>query len=214
MKKLLLGLLILIVPLIFTACGNANENLVKNNMSEITQNYFYGENDDFCLSLSVGKREEPYLLDGVSQNKVDFSLIIFKDKTNLLNKTLIEAQIIIDGKVEDVLLQFNPFSNSYMYDLGYKVDGEIEFEFNEQKIKLDKINFDIDEQKAVEISCKTFENLIENYKNNGKLFAECYLKVLGDKQGGLYWCFTLVGRDNKSFNLILSTIDGKVVASD
>ena len=215
MKRILIFLFLFIFPIALTACGNANENLIKNNMSEITQDYFFGENDNYSVSLSCGKREEPYLLNGKSEKKVDFSLIVLKDKHQLLNKNFVEANFINNGENVNICLQYNPFNNCYMYDLGYKVSKEMAFQLNAEIIQFEKINFNIDSQNAIKISCKMFEDLIENYKTDGKLYAEFYLKVLGDKQGdNLYWCFTIIGQDDKCFNLILSTNDGKVVASD
>ena len=66
------------------------------------------------------------------------------------------------------------------------------------------------------MSCQRFAELIERYTAGRVLRGECYLKVLGLKgdDNNLFWCFTFVGNDNKSFNLIISTKDGSVLASD
>lgn len=220
MKKFLLAGLCFCCLFAFTGCQKSTEALVKENMSEITNSYYFAENFDFSISLSVGKRENPYLIDGIHHAVVDFSLIIFKDKTFTIKDKTLNCVININEQPCEVVLEYNPISYSYMADLGFSINekDKVEFEYGNQKLDLPLIsnNFTISTKQALEMSCERFQELIKSYTSGSVLKGECYLKILGLKgdDNNLFWCFTFVGNDNKSFNLIISTQDGSVLASD
>ena len=75
-KKVFITLSLVLVMVCVAGCGKTINNYVQENMSEITKDYFFGENDDFYATLSVGEREDDYLYNGTSTDKVDFALLI------------------------------------------------------------------------------------------------------------------------------------------
>ncbi len=220
MKKFLLAGLCFCCLFAFTGCQKSVEALVKENMSEITNSYYWVENNDFSVSVSVGSRENPYLIDGIHHAIVDFSLIIFKDKTFTLKDKEIKCNVYVNDQISEVKLEYNPISYAYMVDLGFAINEKdsvvFEYEGQKESLKLISNDFQITSTKALEMSCQRFAELIERYTAGRVLRGECYLKVLGLKgdDNNLFWCFTFVGNDNKSFNLIISTKDGSVLASD
>ncbi len=219
MKKFAFLLIILCLPLL-NGCQTSTQNLVKNNMSEITEDYYLFENQDFSLSVSVGRRENPYLIDGIHHDTVDFSLITLKDKNLALTAKEIECKVFINNLESKIILEYNPIANAYMGDLGFaiKKDQNLEFEINNFKFSCPLIsqNFLISWQDALNSSIEKFKELLEKNISNNTLNGECYLKILGLKgdDDNLFWCFTFVGRDYKSYNLIISIKDGSILASD
>ena len=221
MKKFVfVFLLVLFCPLVFTGCSQSSEGLIKGALAEVTEDYFFGQNTAFSLSISVGRRENPYMIDGKAQALVDFSLLVFKDKSGALHDDSIDAGIVVNGKKAEVCLEYNPIAGTFMVDLGYRLGKNdiVEFEYSGRAISLNKISdgFHLSSDEAIRLASKTFKELIASHKTSTGLNGECYLKVLGQKDDGghLYWCFTFVNRSGKSYNLIISVEDGKVIASD
>lgn len=221
MKKFLIAILLLSTSFAFAGCQKSQQSLVKANMSEITYSYFYAENSSFSVSISVGQRENPYLIDGVHHAVVDFSLIVLKDKTNEVKDKETSCNLFVQGQKQEIKLIYNPIAKAYMFDLGYSLDEEddVAIEFLNQKldIQLASNNFEISAKEAIAVACKQFKDVLKSYTKAGKLFGECYLKVLGEQDEdiqSLFWCFSFVGQDNKSFNIIISVFDGSILASD
>ena len=221
MKKFLVALLLLSASFAFVGCQKSEQSLVKANMREITKTYYYAENDSFSVSISVGQRENPYLVDGVHHDTVDFSLIILKDKTNSEKEKETNCKLIVNGQSQDLKLVYNPIAKAFMFDLGYLLEDKdevaIEFLGGQQNIPIVSKDFEISSSQAISVACKQFAEVLKNYTKAGKLFGECYLKVLGEQDENsqsLFWCFSFVGQDNKSFNIIISVFDGTILASD
>lgn len=220
MKKFLIASAMICLAFVCTGCHRSTESLVKANMSEITENYYFVENSQFSLSISVGKRENPYLIDGNHRGIVDFSLVIFKDKTFELKDKTLPIKIEIAGQICEVMLEYNPISCAYMADLGFAIGKkeEVVFVWQDEKILCPLIseNFEISCPEALKLSSNKFDELIQKYATGSSLKGECYLKILGLKgdDNNLFWCFTFVGEDNRSYNLIISITDGSILASD
>ncbi len=211
MKKVLIALMFL--PLIICGCGN--HDYVKENMSEITDLYFVGDKDGDYASISVGKREEPYVKDGYSQNKCDFALLCLNISTQYENMRL-SAVIKINEEKHNILLEM--VGGTYMFDLERKLNAEdkLSLSYGDKTIEFTNKGkeFGIDQEKALEIGKEQLKSQIKGY-SKGRFEAECYLRVLGKETkefNELFWCFTLVGRDEKVYNCIFSVSDGTIIA--
>ena len=205
--------------ILFTGCKSSPQKSFENILSEVTYSYYCQEDDDISFSICVGKREEPYYIDGYHNNTVDFSLLSLKDKKHELTSQSLKCVLAIDGKESEVLLSYNPIANAYMFDIGYALSGEdILIKFAQKELKLEKIseNFNISWKKAIEISANYIFDKMPELKKS-KLEGECYLKIIGkkdEKNIGLSWCFTYVSKDKQSYNIILSVDQEKILASD
>ncbi len=209
MKKVIM--LILILPLIMVGC--AKQDNIKENMSEITDLYFVGEANGDYASISVGKREEPYIKDGISQKKCDFALVCLNLSNNIYENMRLSAVIKINEEKHNVLLEL--VGGSYMFDLErtLKSEDKILLSYGENTINFVNkgVEFGIDQEKALEIGQKELKTQIDHYTKRG---FEAYLRVLGKENpefNELFWCFTLVGRDEKVYNCIFSVKDGTII---
>ena len=76
-------------------------------------------------------------------------------------------------------------------------------------------DFGVDYEQAISIACIELKDKIEKEKQYNDLNGECYLKVM-DKRGNnfrdFFWCFTILNNQNESFSIIISTVDGSVLA--
>ncbi len=189
-------------------------------MSEQTDVYYFGENDKFYCSISSGKREETYLMDGRSGKNVDFALVRFDLSTPRTNKIL-KAKVSIDEVEKDVELEINSLESEYLCDLCQHLSGaeKISIEFEGQKQDLQNLSkdFSVDSEKALEIASKEMGDNILKVKSYNVLNAECYLSVMDKKANNfdqIYWCFTVLNVNNESFSIIISTKDGSVLAKN
>lgn len=181
-------------------------------MSEQTQVYFYGENDWVKVNVAVGKRENPYILDGKHNATVGFSLITVEVADEHVDEGL-EITLCINGIDSKVLLELNPLNMTYMADIGYALNenDKISVTIKNYSVALENIskNFSIDYRSAIKIGFAQIKNVKLFYENN-HLKCEGYLKLLdGNKFGGegLYWHFTLLNAKGDSESVLISVID-------
>ena len=207
MKKYLLCFVFIFTLFGFFGC---QKNSIKNNMSEKTEIYFFARCGAGKGSISVGKREQPYIINGTHTKNVDFSLIILK--FNKIFEKEIEAEINVNKKKDKIILELNPLNSSYMMDLGYALnkDDEISISFQEYTFDFENIgnDFQVDSAKAIEIGQKHFEDVITNLTSKNSFNGECYLKVMTrDDEEKLYWLFTIVDTKGNEYNLIINVTD-------
>ncbi len=211
MKKLFIIISICLSAILFFGCTPKRD--IQTMFSEITYSYYQGENTQIgiCISVSVGEREQPYIIDGIHTENVDFSLVTLsfsqKQSFNKISATIAGSQI---------LLEFNPLNNSYMGDLGFKVHGtEISCIVEENLITLQKIsdNFAVDYKQATQIAISAFGKGIDSFYSNGNFQGECYLKILKEDNNAstLFWVFTIVGTNQQTNNVVIDAKTGEVV---
>ncbi len=218
MRKGVIAVFLVFAFVGLSACGIDADKLVENNMAEVTNVYYYGEDDDCYVTLSVGEREEEYLLDGRCGQLTDFALLVLAFH-NPVQQNVIKANVLIDDALVDVELELNENNGKFMCDMEKKFSGreKVEIEFDEKRIVLDAISnsFLIDSDKAIEIACQEFDQLLQPLTKSNKLLGEGYLRVLDKKANnfdGVFWCFTLLDRSGNSWSVIISTEDGSILA--
>lgn len=207
MKKLIPILLIfLIFPL--SACKS---DYVTNNLSEVTHIFYVGQAGSDYASISVGAREEPYKKDGKSMSKVDFSLISLYVEGYYLMR--LDCTVSVNGVSQDVTLEC--IGGNYMYDLEYALspDDEITISYLNRYMALENAskNFEISENRALEIAKEQLATQIKQYK--GK--SEFYLRVLGKEGDGLhtlFWAFTIVTTDKSTWSCVINVQNGQIIA--
>lgn len=217
-KKILLTVMLCCMLMSFCGCGANTLQFVKDNMSELTNVYYFGENAECYCSLSSGRREKEYLLNGQSGEMVPFALLSLNPTENIFGNVIL-VKISVDGVENEKELEINSLNSAYMVDLENELSGEekISVTFNGKVLTLECLSKDfvIDSQKAIEIATKELEEKILLKKSFSKLNAECYLRVLdkkANKQDGVFWCFSVLNVDNENYSVVISTTDGKVLA--
>lgn len=218
MKKVALMLMLFCVGFVCLACGTTTEGLVKHNMSELTKVYFYGENDNFYCTLSSGERENEYLMNGISEDNVDFALLTL-NFTNPISAKAVKVDVTIDGQTSQVELEINSLNSAYMVDLEKELTGEEEISvtYEGETLNMECLskNFAVDYKQALNIASTEMEDKINLKKTYNSLNAECYLRVLDKKANnfdGTFWCFTVLNVDNENYSIIISTEDGSILA--
>lgn len=217
MKKILATFMVIFACSLFLV-GCTNERSIDQSISEITTIYFKGEdeNGQAQASISVGEREEPYNIDGVHHKNVDFSLINI-DFGQKISDEQLSGKIIVNSVESELTLYFNPLSNSYMGDLGYKLNDNdsVIIVIGQNEIVFENISkdFAVNYSKALEIGKENLKSEIVKMTKDGDFKGECYLKILSSNSNmkELFWAFTLVGRDGESYNVVISVSDENIV---
>ena len=193
MKKILMCFVLVFVAVGFFGCDKSDDNI-----SEITTTYLYAQEGEYSGSISIGKRENPYIIDGKHAKNVGFSLIVLK-LGEVYNQS-VTVKIEVNGQTEDVKLELNPLNSTYMADLGYalKEDDEISVIYNDCHLKFSNISkdFKVGWEKALEIGKKELSVVIDNLTSKKKLNGEYYLKILSKEN---------------NYNIVISVNDENVV---
>lgn len=197
-------------------CAQYDElSLVKANMSERSDVYFFSDSTDLPMSLCSGTREEPYAYDGYSRTKLDFALL-----TAELDSC--DAEIVyvtIDGVEKKVLLEYNYKTAKHVADLEQKLSGneEILIKFGEKSANLvcKSANFGVSADDAIALGVETMMEFITPLCDQNNFYGECYLKILDSLSGGFdeaFWLFSVIDREGHVENLVISTNQQIVLA--
>lgn len=218
LKKLFLGVLCILPIVGLAGCGEMDSlSLVKNNMSEMTNVYYFSDNDNLKVSLASGQRETTYQYDGKSTEKVDFSLIVAE-----LDSCDTElCQVLIDGETTDVLLEFNYRTGKHMADLQKKLTGEevIQIIYGDETANMvnKSKDFAVSSEQALQIGVEYLKDFIEPLCEDKNFNGECYLRIMdtltGEENGAL-WLFSVLSNDGQVKNIIISTTEPNVLADD
>ena len=213
MRKVLLSF-IFVLPFLLIACSK--QTTLQQSMSEITKIYFSAQGDGVKGNISVGEREENYLIDGYHTENCEFSLIALQFE-KLLPQNQIEVNLKINDESSKIVLDINPANNFYMTDLGYslKESDKIVISFENFVLNFENVSesFGVDYSQALKLGQDALGDKLNSYYQGKDFQGEGYLKILTDKSqtGELFWVLTLVGRNNNKNNVVLSTADGEII---
>lgn len=164
---------------IFVSCQTSLLNKVNENLSEISQTIFSGKTETFYVTLTSGKREEPYNFDGFSRKKVAFSVVSI-NFFNAFESPTLEFEITIEDKTTTHLAEKNLITNSYLFDLEKTVLPQTKIEINvfNQKTELTckSSDFVVDYNKAIEIGTQHLKENFDSILNKNGNF-EVFLKL-------------------------------------
>lgn len=217
MKKFYGIMIVLAGVMLFSGCsGKTQIEFVKENMSEITECYFYGKCDDFEITISGGQREEPYVYDGISNEKCDFSLV---NATANCSGDKVAFVFTINDESFNAVLEMNMMTGTYMTDIEKSLceNDVICVKYKNTQIQLECLSstFNIGYEKALEIATTEFSEEITNLISEDKFQGECYLKVLDKLTNNFddrFWCFSICDRKGQHLNCIISTENGEIIA--
>ncbi len=225
MKKKLAFAFVLTFVIIFLGvalfgCGTSIVTRVEKNMAERTDVYYFGVGDNFYASIASGEREKDYFINGkCDDEKVDFALLTIKTTADSTKKVL-SVEVVIDGEKKSFQLLKRPDAdNTFQTDMELNLSGDekISLMFDGENLDLENESkkFAIDSKKAIEIATVQLADKITECKKGNNLGAEGYLRVLDKKANNfddMFWCFTVVNVEQKSYSVVISTVDGSVKA--
>lgn len=220
MKKI--SLILLCGVLLLCGCTNLKiYDKAINNLAEVRYNLYSGKTDDISVTLMSGKREKDYVINGYCTDSVDFGVITFKVKSDIIMPDEVNFVLTVGTTRHDGVLEKNPFDGSYVYDLKTIIDSEevitakiIAGEFVDS-VELTSVtnNFNVNWDNALKIACKELNDSLNSFIENDEFKGECYIKLICDEDimGTYYWYVNFVSRNGKSYSVIIDPISNEIM---
>ncbi len=196
-------------------CGCSPQRTAINNITEVCYAYWNGGNEQVDISLSTGKREDPYIQDGHVGNLVDFTLLCF----TLLDEVELDPNctIIIDQKEYNIELQKSPFNNSYACDLQVVTDKnaivgvKFDLDGNSHSIALENLsqNFSVSYLDAIDIFFAQFDTKCS--QDGWELCCKVIASPIHSNMH--FWYVRVLFESGKDCVCVIDTETGDILAS-
>lgn len=220
------AIFLLIFGLIFMfGCHSKLNQTVQEKLSEVRFNLFSGGNDEIAVRFTSGFREDPYVLNGVSQNKKEFGIITVKFLKEISSKTAMPNFVItIESMDYDGEFELNPFDQTFVQDIEtFVLDNTTvsikicyaDFVF-EGDLKNVSKDFSINHKDALNVFVKEYKKDIQALLKN-KTDFEVYVKILNDPSLNLdknYFYVCLISNSGNSFSAIIDPYSGIILAKN
>lgn len=223
MKKNGFIMTIILSLTLLSGCESPTYTKAKNNIAEIRNNIYAGENESIKATFMTGEREKEYVINGKATQLIEFGVITFYLTGN--NVTFAKTgnyKMIIEGKTFEGELQLNPFDNTYVADLGknFETKEDIVVQINigsfENEIKLSLQNGEwlLNSIDALELACKVLKTQLKDY-NNETWTAEVYIKIIHDEEVSsdkYFWYVSFVGQNGINHSVIIEPNTKEILA--
>lgn len=227
MKKLKNKFIIFLICFTFLLCGCNNKinEVIQDKISEVRFNLFNVNTDEINIDFTSGFREDPYILNGKSENKKEFGVVTItflkeiEDKNTLPNFVITINDMDFDGELE-----LNPFDQTYVQDIETFVldDATISIKVMwnnysfESTLKNISKNFNINHSKALNIFIKEYKKEIKNLLKSNVDF-EVYIKILNDPnfvENKNYFYVCLITNNGESMSIIIDPFSQEILAKN
>lgn len=195
--------------------------LAYSSISEIRYNYFTGKDDLSHVNLSSGYRENPYVLDGVSEELVPFGVVVFR--TTLLGISEPSYLLKVDETIFEGVMERNPLDGTYVCDTETFINADsvvsLEIKIEDKVYPFNLTNksseWKIDAEKAFNISIETLADCVDKLIKGSEFQGECYVKIVTDPNNMLdiyYWYINIVDREGKTVAVVIDSSSGEVLS--
>ena len=224
MKKIFLTSLLLVLTLVFSACGANKIDVVLDNLAEVRYNVFSGENEEFSATFMSGKREDPYIVNGTCEKQTEFGMLCVKYKKSDM-PIVAQYKLDVNGTEYTGNLEYNKYDSTLMVDIKKVVDDNAKINLTISTTNGDLTcaldaktdNLQITWRSALEIALETLDTKIDEYFSKGKLNGEVYIKIITDLNSNFdtyYWYVSIVGINGNTNGVIIDPQTGEVVAQN
>ena len=221
MKKIITSILLIALFVPLCACGNKSIN-IKDYLIEERDNLFLAKDSIYQSTLSSGKREIDYDLDGIVNEKTDFAILSISrlDNEPMANDNY-SYSVTIGDETYTGSLEKSSIDNSYVADLEVAIpdDSEVSiiitftgYTFDQTATNV-STDFAYDKSSILEIANKELSNELKNIVKNNKI--EVIMKIIKDYSSELnnyYYYIGVVATNGEVLGLLISTDTGEVVS--
>lgn len=220
MRKIKTIVPIMLVCIMLAGCNKVLSG-AKNNISEVRQNIYIGQTDSIVASFMSGKREEDYVINGVSTPLIEFGVIAVSLQNVNVGYSKTGQYTLLHGDQNfSGTLQLNPFDNSYVADIGQIIDGDsmtitVTIGSFSDEVRLTKANtsWNIDHNEALKIACKCLKSDLKDWTKKG-FDGEVYIKIIHDSKisdKDYFWYVSFVNTSGSQHSVIIDTNTGKIL---
>ncbi len=220
MKKLTIFLIVLAVCVCACACKSPIEKW-ESSLSEVRDEVMTASGEGLSAVLMSGVREDPFVIDGVSGKKVDFTVITVTPISAEEDATF-SYTLFADGKKYSGELNKHPFKGTWSAEIAVRtVDSAtltIAGESSAQTLELKSVKSDdmIGVADVLEITEVRLKKQIKELGGSSKLRAEIYVRLLSNPisaDEGYYWYVGVAVDDSTVYALLIDPVTREIVAS-
>lgn len=224
MKKIFLGTVLVIICLVFSACGTDKVDLALSNLAEVRYNVFSAENEKLTATFMSGQRENPYIVNGICEDVIEFGMLTIKYKTE--DRPMVaQYKLKVNEQEYTGNLEYNTYDGTLMVDINKVVDDDATVELtiitNQEEITITLApktkDLEITWRSALEIAISEWGDTFQNYISKGKLNGEVYVKIITDLNGSFdtyYWYVSIVGYNGSTNGVIIDPHTGDIIAKN
>ncbi len=222
MKKLRNIALILGVCIVLAGCSRLYQN-AQNSIAEVRQNIYTGENESMVASFMAGKREEDYVINGVSTPLIEFGVIAVSLQNVNVGYAKTGSFSLLSGKDRySGELQLNPFDNSYVADIGKIIDTDDDISLTvtigsftaEVSLQKTNVKWKLNCDDALKTACKALKSELKSWGKKS-FDGEVYVKIIHDSKissTDYFWYVSFVNTTGTMHSVIIHPITGEILA--
>lgn len=223
-KCMLIGLvlcLLVVTTIMFVGCSsNKLPEIAKNSISELHINYFSGKTQNFDVAMWSGLREEPYAVDGVKNDLVEFCVLSVVPKLGF-DAQAVEYTAEINKQSHSGVFERSPFDRSFASDLKISLSDADEIYVylilnGETEIaKLDCISsqFKVNNTQAIDIAVQHFaQNTDLLTKSKKGVEGQCKIISTDQNLGIYFWYVCFFNAQNERIAVVINPDSGEIVA--
>lgn len=215
-KRLLFCLLCLCLLPVFCGCKSASPYLSAT--SELTDNVFFGETESYTITALTGKRENPYVSEGVKGETYPFFHITVKVKGECSLGEEFGVSATVNGETYACDLTFSP--------LGEKLTGSLPVKAPAKDTAVALTVYRGGESQTVTLTCpatvckyedalssavNTLGKDVSRHLKKGKFHGEIHAR-LTRVQSVTYWFITFIPLEGESCSALADASTGEVLA--
>ena len=128
------------------------------------------------------------------------------------------ADISIDGKIIEIILEKSPYENKYMADLGFRIEDDSDVVMSLKNSKDEtrffcvSKNWKIDFNRALVIGYEKFFDTIKGLYYNKKLHCEGYLIPISNiDYKTVFWYFSIIDTFGNIYNILIDVNSGDII---
>lgn len=221
MKRKIITIILAVMCVFTLASCKGNVDKYDDNISELRTNIYRAESETMSVKAITGRRENPYVLNGISDAKKEFTVVTIVPAPFVAGKKY-SYSIKIDGTEHKGEFLPHPFEESLSAEINVKtqatnlelvvVSGEITENFTlASVISADSISA----EKALTIALGKLKPQLKEFQTGSRLNAEIYLSLTEnpiDNTGGFFWYVAFVNEQQTTLAVLLRCDTGEVSA--
>lgn len=213
MRKFISFIVISLCILQTFSCNSNFFTEITNNISEIQNNYYYFEDENYAISLIMGQRESEYSLNGVSTPLKNYCVLMI-EQTNF--EQINQVKIKINNQIFDINPILNPYNNNYVYDLetSFKSISNISVcikDDNSFILENKTNNFRINALNSLNIAIKEKKENLKGWFIKNKFNGEVFIRIIKIKSLDLFeYQILFVSKNYQTIQCLVNPITKKI----